>query len=141
MIEYVSAIAGIAEKRAKFLSSAFKSAKTMVANTTEKLLDKLSVFPVDMSMSWLRDDVKKKLAVPGTVQVAVGEIRKMTELFPSVPEWEKLQNEGVTHMIASVDANGDVLSVDLIRDTSLYGHKDVSELINRTGEGMVVINM
>lgn len=96
-----------------------------------------------MTINWLRNKIKAKLAKRNTQKVAVAELGKLVEKCEnqaSLADLEELCEQGCSHVIASVNTSGEVEDVELIEDTSKVIDQDVKTLINRTGEGMVVIS-
>lgn len=94
-----------------------------------------------LAMSWISNKVKEKLKNRNTQKVAVGDINKIIESCDNnidLSELEKIADEGVTHIVADVDYNGNVESVEAYDVDKIEGRAD--ELINRTGEGLVVIS-
>lgn len=94
-----------------------------------------------LAMSWISNKVKEKLKNRNTQKVALGDINKIIESCDNqiaIDELEKIADEGVTHIVADVDYNGNVESVEAYDVDKIEGRAD--ELINRTGEGLVVIS-
>ena len=94
-----------------------------------------------LAMSWISNKVKEKLKNRNTQKVAVGDINKIIESCDNqiaIDELEKIADEGVTHIVADVDYNGNVESVEAYDVDRIEGRAD--DLINRTGEGLVVIS-
>ena len=96
---------------------------------------------VMLTMKWLVNKVKEKLHKRNTTKVAAMDINKMIEECDnqiSLDEFEKLADEGATHLLASVDNEGNVQDVEAIEAEN--EEMGVSEYLDRTGEGMIVIN-
>lgn len=96
-----------------------------------------------LTISWLRNQIKSLLAKYNTEKVAVGDLRTLsrtTENEISLDELSKLVKDGYTHLTAAIDKNGSIEKVELIKDTSDFADRDVNRLINRTGEGMVIVS-
>lgn len=135
---YIGPILSAAKKPAKAIAGA-------VVDTGKKLAGAvadnfLSTTKVNFNLTWLRDDVKKKLSRPGIAAVAVGDLRKMVELYPNVPEWKQLVEEGCTHIIATIGSDQSITGAEFIKDISEFPDAALDEYINKTGEGMVIIS-
>ena len=103
----------------------------------------LITYAIKLTISWLRNKIKDKLKNRNTKKVAVGELDQMIASCTnqtSIDALDKLVDEGYTNVIASVDNNGQVEDVEAVKDTNDYVDRDVDNLINKTGEGMVVIS-
>lgn len=94
-----------------------------------------------LAMSWISNKVKEKLKNRNTQKVAIGDINKIIESCDnqvSIDALEEIAEKGATHIVADVDYNGNVESVEAFDVDKIEGRAD--ELINRTGEGLVVIS-
>lgn len=94
-----------------------------------------------LAMDWISNKVKEKLRQRNTQKVAVGDLNKIIQSCSnqvSVDELERLASSGVSHVIADVDAYGNVGEVEGVHADSV--ETSVSNLIDKTGEGLVVIS-
>lgn len=135
---YIGSILSAAKKPVKAIAGA-------VADTGKKIAEAvsdnfLSITKVNFNLTWLRDDAKKKLNRPGITAVAVGDLRKMVELYPTVPEWKQLLEEEATHIIATIGNDQSITGAEFIKDISEFPDVALDEYINKTGEGMVIIS-
>lgn len=100
-------------------------------------------YVVSLTIKWLRDKIKEKLQKRDTKKVAVADINQLVSECSnktSMSGLDKLVDEGVTHMIAEVGYDGKIVGdVEMIKDTNSIIDREVEELINRTGEGMVIV--
>ena len=103
----------------------------------------LVAYAVVLTFRWLTNKIKAKLAAKNAKKVAVADLDELInscDNTASIDDLEHLTDEGYTHMMATVDNSGKVSDVEVIRDTSYTIDDEVEQFINRTGEGMVVIN-
>lgn len=103
----------------------------------------LIAYVVVLTIKWLRNKIKEKLAKRNVSKVAVGDLEHMIETCDnqvSMDELDKLVESGYSQVMAEVDDNGKVENVEVIKDTSNVIDYDVEQFINRTGEGLVVIS-
>lgn len=102
----------------------------------------LVAYAILLTFRWLKNKIKEKLAAKNAKKVAVADLDEMIEQCDNtvtLDQLEELSDEGYTHLMATVDDNGKVDDVEVIRDTSDSIDEEVDRFINRTGEGMVVI--
>lgn len=102
----------------------------------------LVAYAIVLTFRWLKNKIKEKLAAKNAKKVAVADLDELIESCDNtvtIDELEKLSDEGYTHMMATVNENGKVNDVEVIRDTNDTLDDEVDRFINRTGEGMVVI--
>lgn len=93
-----------------------------------------------LSMSWISDKAKEQFEKTNVKKVVVCDLEKVIELRNDKADTSELKNiadEGVSHIIAEVDVNGNVIEMEGIVVEDI--EDDVQKLINKTGEGMVVI--
>lgn len=58
----------------------------------------------------------------------------------SLNDLDNLADEGYTHLMAEVGYDGEIVGeVEVIKDESNTIDKDVEELLNRTKQGMVIV--
>ena len=136
--------AGLLKKIASFigqmLKKGYETVKPIAEEKAGELLDKLSVEKVNLTFSKLTSEIKAKLADPTVAKAAVCDVKNLTKLHPNVPEWEKLAERGITHMLITIDHDEKISAAYFYQDMSLGADQQVSELINRTGEATVVVN-
>ncbi|MBD5142040.1 MAG: hypothetical protein HDT22_00260 [Ruminococcus sp.] len=103
----------------------------------------LIAYVIILTVKWLRNKIKEKLAKRNVSKVATGDLEQMIkncENQTSVKELDNLVDAGYSHVMAEVDDNGKVENVEVIKDTSNEIDQNVKQFINRTGEGMVVVS-
>ncbi len=94
-----------------------------------------------MAMSWLKNKIKEKLRKRNAQKVAavdLEEIINSTDNQMSMEAFEKVADEGATHLFATVDNDGNVMDVEAVEAEEV--DRSVENLINRTGEGIVVVS-
>lgn len=99
-------------------------------------------YAVYVTFMWLKEKIKEKLAKSNTKKVAVADMDELIESCDNtvtLDQLEKLHDEGYTHMIATVNTDGKVDDVEVVKDKSDIEDSEVAQFINRTGEGMVVV--
>lgn len=102
----------------------------------------LVAYAVIVTLRWLTNKVKEKLRQRNAKKVAIGDMEEMIancENRRSVKDLEDLTDQGYTHVLATVEDGNKVSDVEVIKDTSEMIDEDVEELINGSGQGMVVI--
>lgn len=100
----------------------------------------LIVYAVALTIKWLKNKIKEKLAQKNVSKVATADLETLIdecENTMSMEEFEKFVDEGYTHVMASVDDNGKVYDVEVIKDTNDSVDEEVEQLLRK--EGMVVI--
>ena len=95
-----------------------------------------------LAMDWLVNKIKNKIQKAKTQKVAVADIQEIIdkcENKASLADLEKFaEDKNATHLIAEVDYSGNVTGVEAVGVEKV--DKRVYDMINRTGEGMVVIS-
>lgn len=94
-----------------------------------------------MAMSWLKNKIKEKLRKRNAQKVAAVDLEKIIESTDnqmSMEAFEKVADEGATHLFATVDNDGNVMDVEAVGAEEV--DRNVENLINRTGEGIVVVS-
>ncbi len=102
----------------------------------------LVAYAVILTFRWLRNKIREKLAAKNAKKVAVADLGELIESCDNtvtIDQLEELSDEGYTHLMATVDDNGKVDDVEVIRDMNDSIDAEVEQFINRTGEGMVVV--
>lgn len=105
----------------------------------EDVTDILLMERVELSISRLKEIVKSRLQDQNISKVAFCDVKQLVKKFPNVPEWERLERLGVTHMLVTISLDGKIGSAYFYQDLSGGADKTVYSLINETGEGIVVI--
>ncbi len=97
---------------------------------------------IKLTVSFISNKVREKLKQRRTQKVAVGDldvIKNQCQNKTSVAELEKYVNEeNATHVFAGVDENGHVVDIEMVGAETI--DSNANALINRTGEGMIVIS-
>ena len=135
-MNYLNAGSNILNGVAGFIKGIFET----VATATNNFLDKISVKRVNFTFDVLVSESKKQLIRPEVARVAVGDLKRLAKLNPNVPEWSQLYINDVTHMIVTIGHRGEITEAYFYHDLSNYGNRQVDELINKTGEGMIIIS-
>lgn len=105
----------------------------------------LGAYIIVLTFRWLKNKIKEKLAAKNIKKVAVADLEILTERMATcenmhtLSELEELADKGYSHLMATVDDDGNVKDVEVFRDTSDTLDEEVDRFINCTGEGMVVI--
>lgn len=102
----------------------------------------LVAYAIVLTLRWLKNKIKEKLAAKNAKKVAVADLDELIESCDNtvtIDQLEELSDEGYTHLMATVNEDGNVSDVEVIRDTSDTIDDEVNQFINRTGEGMVVV--
>lgn len=102
----------------------------------------LVAYAIILTMRWLKNKIKEKLAAKNAKKVALADLEELIESCDNtvnIDQLEDLSDEGYTHLMATVDDNGKVNDVEVIRDKSDTIDDEVDRFINRTGGGMVVV--
>lgn len=103
----------------------------------------LVAYAVVLTIKWLRDKIKEKIAKKNVKKVAVADLEKLIDECDntvSLKDLDSLVDEGYTHLMADVDYNGKAVGeIELIKNKNDTIDKEVEELINRTNQGMVIV--
>lgn len=102
----------------------------------------LVAYAIKLTIKWLKKKIIEKLDAWYAKKVAVITLGPLIDSGPhtiTLDELEKLYDKGYTHLMATVDDSGKVKDLEAIQDTSDIFDEKVEHFINRTGEGMVVI--
>lgn len=102
----------------------------------------LVAYAIVLTFRWLKNKIKEKLAAKNAKKVAVADLDELIESCDNtvtLNQLEELSDEGYTHLMATVNENGKVNDVEVIRDINDTLDDEVDQFINRTGEGMVVV--
>ena len=103
----------------------------------------LVAYAIVLTIKWLRNKIKEKLAKKNVKKVAVADLEKLIEECDntvSLNELDDLVDEGYTHLAVEVGHDGKVVGdVEVIKDENESIDRDVEELLNRTNQGMVIV--
>lgn len=102
----------------------------------------LVAYAIVLTIRWLTKKIKEKLAAKNAKKVAVADLEELINDCDnkiSLSDLEGLTDQGYSHLVATVDNSGKVSDVEVIKDTSASIDEEVDQLINRTRQGMVVI--
>lgn len=103
----------------------------------------LAVYAIVLTFKWLKNKITEKLAKRNVKKVAVADLEELInecDNTVSLKDLDNLVDEGYTHLMAEVGYDGKIVGdVEVIKDKSDTIDKDVEELLNRTNQGMVVV--
>ncbi|MCI8985014.1 MAG: hypothetical protein HFI60_03545 [Lachnospiraceae bacterium] len=104
----------------------------------------LIAYAVVVTIKWLRNKISEKLAKRNVKKVAVADLEELInecDNTVSLSALNDLVDNGYTHLTAEVGYGGEVVSesVEVIKDASDSTDQDVKELINRTKQGMIIV--
>lgn len=103
----------------------------------------LIAYAVVLTIKWLRNKIAEKLEKKNVKKVAVADLEELIDECDntvSLKDLNDLVNEGYTHLMADVGYDGKIVGeVEVIKDENDTIDKDVEELLNRTNQGMVVV--
>lgn len=103
----------------------------------------LIAYAIVLTMKWLRNKITEKLAKRNVKKVAVADLEELIDACDntvSLNDLDNLADEGYTHLMAEVGYDGEIVGeVEVIKDESNTIDKDVEELLNRTKQGMVIV--
>lgn len=104
----------------------------------------LVAYAVVVTIKWLKNKISEKLAKRNVKKVAVADLEELInecDNTVSLNDLNDLVDKGYTHLTAEVGYDGEVISggVEAIKDESDSVDRDVKELINRTNQGMVIV--
>lgn len=100
-------------------------------------------YVVVLTIKWLRNKIKEKLAKRNVKKVAVADLEELIEECDntvSLNELNDLVDKGYTHLMVDVGYDGKIVGdVEVIKDENDSIDRDVEELLNRTNQGMVIV--
>ena len=103
----------------------------------------LVAYAISLTIKWLRDKIKDKLKQENVKKVAVADLQEMIDSCEntiSLGDLNELADDGYTHMMAEVGNDGQIVGdIELIKDTNNSIDEDVDELLNRTNQGMIIV--
>ena len=101
-------------------------------------------YAVVLTIKWLRNKVKEKLAKKNVEKVVLGDLQALIDECnnpATLDELDKLADKGYTHVMADVGYDGKIVGdVELVQNQNNTLDREVEELINRTNQGMVIIS-
>lgn len=101
----------------------------------------LIAWVVALTIKVLYRKIRELLSKRNVKKVAAVDLQAMIDNCSnttSLSALEALADEGTTHLMAEVDRNGQIVD-DVTAVKDLNEGAEVDDLINRTGEGMVVV--
>lgn len=125
----------------KFLDS-LKARLSSNRAERKEMDDDLTIGDRVLTFKLLKNKIEERIGQKNAKKVAVIELKKFLEICDDTDiksRFNSLADEGYTLIIASVNSSGEVEDVEIIRNKSETIDKDIDEFINRTGEGMVVV--
>ena len=103
----------------------------------------LVAYAVVLTFRWLKNKIREKLAKKNVKKVAVADLEELInecDNTVSLSGLNDLVDEGYTHIMADVGYDGKIVEdVEVIKDESDTIDREVDELINRTRQGMVIV--
>lgn len=100
-------------------------------------------YVVVLTIKWLRNKIKEKLAKRNVKKVAVADLEELIEECDntvSLNDLNDLVDKGYTHLMVDVGYDGKIVGdVEVIKDENDSIDRDVEELLNRTNQGMVIV--
>lgn len=103
----------------------------------------LVAYAIVLTIRWLRNKIKEKFAKRTVKKVVVADIEELINECDntiSLSALDELVDDGATHMVVEVGYDGKVAGdIEVIKDQNDSLDKDVEELINRTNQGMVIV--
>lgn len=103
----------------------------------------LAAYAISLTIKWLRDKIKDKLKQKNVKKVAVADLQEMIdscENIISLGDLNELADDGYTHMMADVGYDDQIVGdIELIKDTNDSIDEDIEELLNRTNQGMIIV--
>lgn len=103
----------------------------------------LFAYAIAVTMKWLRNKIAEKLKQKNVKKVAVADLQELVDSCNntmSLDDLNELVDEGYTHMMADVGYDGQIVGdIDFIKDTNDSIDEDVEELLNRTNQGMIIV--
>lgn len=100
---------------------------------------------IALTIRWLRNKIRQKLEQKNVKKVAVADLQELIDECDnsvSLSDLDDLVDQGYTHMMVDVGYDGKVANeVEIIKDTNDSIDRDVQELLSRTNQGMVIVEM
>ena len=98
---------------------------------------------VSITLPWLKTKLKEIFTKPNVKKVAIADLHTLIsecDNSVSLRDLDKMVSNGCTHMMANIDYNGNIVGeVECMQDKNKCIDRDIDELINRTNQGMVII--
>lgn len=103
----------------------------------------LVAYAAVVTIKWLKNKISEKLAKRNVNKVAVADLEELInecDNTVSLSDLNELVDQGYTHMVADVGYDGKIVDdIEMIKDESDSINRDVQELLNRTKQGMIVV--
>ena len=103
----------------------------------------LVAYAVVLTVRWLKNKIKEKFQKKNVKKVAVADIQELVnncDNSMSLKDLEDLTDEGYTHMMVDIGHDGNVVGdLEIIQDKNDSLDEDVEELLNRTKQGMLIV--
>lgn len=103
----------------------------------------LVAYTIVLTIRWLRNKIVEKLKNKNVKKVAVADIEDLIngcENTTSLKDLDNLLDEGYMHMMVDIGHDGKIVGdVEVIKDLNDTIDSDVEELLNRTNQGMVIV--
>ena len=99
-------------------------------------LGTLAILAVVYTIKWLKTRIKQKFQNQNVKKVAATTLEQLVQECPNVRTLEELLDDGCTDVIATVDLDGQIEDVEIIKNTGSVD-PEVEELLGP--KGMVVI--
>lgn len=103
----------------------------------------LAAYAISLTIKWLREKITNKLKQKNVKKVAVADLQEMIDSCEntiSLGDLNELADDGYTHMMADVGYDGQIVGdIELIKDTNDSIDEDIDELLNRTNQGMIIV--
>lgn len=103
----------------------------------------LVAYAIVLTIKWLRNKIREKLAKRNVKKVAVTDLQQLIDECDnkvSMKDLDNLVDDGYTHLMAEVGYDGNIVGdVEVIQDQNDTVDRDVEELLNRTNQGMVIV--
>lgn len=100
-------------------------------------LGTLAILAVVYTIKWLKTRIKQKFQNQNVKKVAATTLEKLVNDCPNEISLEELLNDGATDVIATVDSDGQIEDIEIIKNTG-PADPEVEELLGY--DGMVVIS-
>lgn len=103
----------------------------------------LVAYAIVLTMKWIKNKIKEKLDNKNVKKVAVIDLNELIATCDntvSISELNDLADKGYTHMMVDIGYDDKVVGdIDVIKNENDSLDKDIEELLNRTKQGMVIV--
>lgn len=100
-------------------------------------------YAVVVTIKWLKNKIKEKFEQKNVKKVAVADLEELInecDNTVSLSDLDDLVDEGYTHMMVDVDYDGKVVGdVEVIKNKDDSLDQDVENFLNKTNQGMVIV--